>query len=219
MNIENFKQYPITFTLIAINIIVFLIPQLMVQWAEPFYQYGALNGYWVIFKGETYRLFTSLFLHADMMHIVMNMLSLYMVGTMVEKLFSKLSYLGIYFVSGLFGSFASMFIHTEGWAVGASGAIFGIFGALAGFAWIHRQTMRAQFIHFMKNFGVILLLNLGIGLVFPSIDMSAHVGGLIAGLVGGMLVAKNLKYLWIYLGLSFVALMAGYEYLSSIYFH
>ena len=194
MNIENFKQYPITFTLIALNVIVFLIPQVMVQWSEPFYQYGALNGHFVIAQGESYRLFTSLFLHADMMHIVMNMLSLYMVGTMVEKLFSKISYLSIYFTSALFGSFASMAIHTEGWAVGASGAIFGVFGALAGFAWVYRQTMREAFVHFMKNFGVILLINLGIGLVFPSIDMSAHIGGLIAGLLGGVMVAKNPKY-------------------------
>ena len=216
MNIENFKQYPITFTLIAINVIVFLIPQVMVQWAEPFYQNGALNAYWVINQGESYRLLTSLFLYADMMHIVMNMLSLYMVGTMVEKLFSKISYLSIYFISGLFGSFASMFIHPSSGAVGASGAIFGVFGALAGFAWIHRQTMREQFIHFMKNFGVILLVNLGIGLVFPSIDMSAHIGGLIAGLVGGMVVAKNPKYLGIYIFASVLILYGIYGFLESL---
>ena len=216
MNIEHFKQYPITLTLIIINIIVFLIPQVMVQWSEPFYQYGALNSYWVMAEGESYRLFTSLFLHSDMMHIVMNMLSLYMVGSMVEKLFSKISYLSLYFVSGLFGSFASMYIHTNGWAVGASGAIFGVFGALAGFAWIHRQTMRNQFIHFMKNFGVILLINLGIGLVFPSIDMSAHIGGLIAGLAGGMLIAKNPKYLGFYLFASVLILYGLYGVLESL---
>lgn len=202
--------------MIVINVVVFLIPQVMVQWAEPFYQYGALNGYWVIAQGEFYRLFTSLFLHADMMHIVMNMLSLYMVGTMVERLFSPMAYLSIYFTAGLVGSFASMYIHTTGWAVGASGAIFGIFGALAGFAWIYRQTMREQFMHFMKNFGVILLINLGIGLVFPSIDMSAHVGGLIAGLVGGMMIATNPRYLWAYLFVTALLLYGMYNVLVSL---
>ena len=189
----------------------------MVQWAEPLYQYGALNSYWVIVKGETYRLFTSIFLHADVMHIVMNMLSLYMVGIMVERLFSKAAYLGIYFTSALFGSFASMYVHPESWGVGASGAIFGIFGALAGFAWVHRKTMREQFMHFMKNFGVILLINLGIGLVFPSIDMTAHIGGLIAGIVGGIMVAKNPNSLWVYLLVSAILLVGAYAYLSSLY--
>jgi len=83
-------------------------------------------------------------------------------------------------------------------------------------AWVYRQTMREAFVHFMKNFGVILLINLGIGLVFPSIDMSAHIGGLIAGLLGGVMVAKNPKYLWVYLGISLVVLMGAYAYLSSI---
>jgi rhomboid protease GluP len=151
-----------------------------------------------------------------MMHIVMNMLSLYMVGTMVERLFSPMAYLSIYFTAGLVGSFASMYIHTTGWAVGASGAIFGIFGALAGFAWIYRQTMREQFMHFMKNFGVILLINLGIGLVFPSIDMSAHVGGLIAGLVGGMMIATNPRYLWAYLFVTALLLYGMYNVLVSL---
>jgi len=214
---QNFKQYPITYILIAISTVVFLIAQLIPSLSEPIYQNGALNGYWVVFKGEWHRLLTSLFLHSDMMHIVMNMLSLYMVGTMVERLFSKIAYLSIYFISGLFGSFLSMYVHTEGWAVGASGAIFGIFGALAGFAWVHRQTMRTQFMDFMKNFGIILLINLGIGLVFPSVDMSAHIGGLVAGLAGGMVVAKNPKFLWAYLVVGVAFLVGAYGYLSSLY--
>ena len=215
--IEKFKLYPLTYTLMILNILIFIVPQIFTVWFEPIYQEGALNGYWVVIEGQIYRLLTSIFLHADAMHIVMNMLSIYMVGTMVERLFSKTIYLGIYFISGLFGSFLSMYVHTEGWAVGASGAIFGIFGALAGFAWIHRQTMRTQFIDFMKNFGVILLINLGIGLLFPSVDMSAHIGGLVAGLAGGMVVAKNPKYLWAYLVVSVALLVGAYGYLSSLY--
>jgi rhomboid protease GluP len=168
-------------------------------------------------RGELYRLFPSIFLHADAMHIVMNMVSLYIVGTMVEKLFSKSAYLGIYFASALFGSFASIYMHLGGQAVGASGAIFGLFGALAGFAFVHRNTMRNQFISFMKNFGVILLLNLVIGFVFPSIDISAHVGGLVAGMVGGFMIAKSPQYLWAYLVLSLLLLWLSYGYLTGLY--
>jgi len=158
-----------------------------------------------------------MFLHNDIMHIVMNMLSLYMVGRMVERIFGIWAYVGIYFISGLFGSFASIYMHPIGWAVGASGAIFGIFGALAGFAFVHRTRMHHQFMEFMRSFGVILLINFFIGIVFPSIDMSAHIGGLIMGLVGGFFIAKSPNNLLKYLSLGFIFLVGFYNYLPSLY--
>ena len=214
---DKFKEHPLTYTLMAISIVMFILGQLSPSIDEYLYTNGVLHGYSVVMRGETYRLFTSLFLHADVMHIVMNMLSLYIVGTMVEKLFSKSAYLGIYFASALFGSFTSIYMHLGGQAVGASGAIFGLFGALAGFAFIHRVTMRNQFMAFMKNFGLILVINLVIGFVFPSIDVSAHVGGLVAGMIGGFIIAKNSKYLWAYLGASLLFLWLSYGYLIGLY--
>ena len=217
--INKFKEYPLTYTLMAISIVMFLLGQLSDSLAEYLYLNGVLHGYSVVMRGELYRLFTSIFLHADAMHIVMNMLSLYMVGTMVEKLFSKSAYLGIYFTAALFGSFTSIYMHLGGQAVGASGAIFGLFGALAGFAFVHRMTMREEFIDFMKNFGLILLINLVIGFIFPSIDVSAHVGGLVAGMVGGFMIAKNPQYLWVYLAFSLLLLWLSYGYLTGLYAH
>ncbi len=211
------KEYPLTYTLMAISIVIFILGQLSSSLDMYLYQNGVLHGYSVVMKGELYRLFTSIFLHADAMHIVMNMLSLYIVGTMVEKLFSKSAYLGIYFASALFGSFTSIYMHLGGQAVGASGAIFGLFGALAGFAFVHRNTMRNQFISFMKNFGFILLINLVIGFVFPSIDVLAHVGGLVAGMVGGFVIAKNPKYLWSYLLVLGLVLWFFHTYLTGLY--
>ena len=215
--VEKFKEYPITFTLMAISIIVYIFPALNNSWADSFYRFGVLHGYSVVVKGELYRLLTSIFMHGSGTHIVMNMLSLYIVGTMVEKLFSKSAYLGIYFASALLGSFASIYMHLGGQAVGASGAIFGLFGALAGFAFVHRNTMKNQFIAFMKNFGVVLFINLVIGFVIPNIDVSAHVGGLIAGIIGGYLIAKNPKYIWSYLLLSLLILLFSYNYIFSLY--
>jgi len=218
MNYFNkFKEYPLTYTLMAISIVVFILGQLSPALNEYLYLNGVLHGYSVVMNGEFFRLFTSIFLHADAMHIVMNMLSLYMVGTVVEKLFSKSAYLGIYFASALIGSFSSIYMHLGGQAVGASGAIFGLFGALAGFAFVHRVTMREQFMSFIKDFGVILLINLVIGFVFPSIDVSAHVGGLVAGMLGGFMIAKNPKYLWVYLGLVLLLLWLSYGYLTGLY--
>jgi len=201
----------------AICTVVFLIPSLNESWQESVYMLGVLHGYSVVVKGEWYRLFTSLFLHADAMHIVMNMLSLYIVGKMVEKLFSSVAYLGIYFVSALFGSYLSIYMHLEGQAVGASGAIFGLFGALAGFVFVHRNTMKGQFVSFMKDFGVILLINLVIGLAVPNIDMSAHIGGLIAGIVGGIMVAKRAKFIWLYLFFAILILPLLHNHIFTLY--
>jgi len=217
--IDKFKEYPLTYTLMAISIVMFILGQLSASLYEYLYLNGVLHGHSVVMRGELYRLFTSIFLHADAMHIVMNMLSLYIVGTMVEKIFTKSAYLGIYVASALFGSFTSIYMHLGSQAVGASGAIFGLFGALAGFAFVHRITMRNQFISFMKNFGLILVINLVIGFVFPSIDVSAHVGGLVAGMVGGFVIAKSPQYLWVYLGLSLLLLWLSYGYLTGLYAH
>jgi rhomboid protease GluP len=217
--VNKFKEYPLTYTLMAISIVLFILGQLSPALNEYLYLNGVLHGYSVVVKGEWSWLFISIFLHSGAMHIVMNMLSLYMVGTVVEKIFSKSAYLGIYFVSALIGSFSSIYVHLGGQAVGASGAIFGLFGALAGFAFVHRITMREQFMSFIKDFGVILLINLVIGFVFPSIDVSAHVGGLVAGMVGGFMIAKNPKYLWAYLGIALVLVWLSYGYLPELYAH
>jgi len=184
---------------------------------ETIFQWGALNGYYIIIEGEFYRIISSIFLHNSPMHIVMNMLSLYMVGRMVEKIFGVGAYLGLYFVSAFIGSFASIYMHPVGWAVGASGAIFGIFGALAGLAFVHRGRMQREFMEFMRSFGIVLVINFFIGLIFPNIDMSAHVGGLIAGVFGGFLIAKNLAYLKFYLLFGGVIILGCYSYFPSLY--
>ena len=196
---------------------MFLSTTISNEVTESIYNTAALNGYYVVLQGELYRLFSSMFLHSDITHIMMNMLSLFMVGRMVERLFRAGAYIGIYFMSGLVGAFVSIYMHPIGWAVGASGAIFGIFGALAGFAFVHRQRMQAEFMSFMRSFGLILVINFVIGVAVPSIDMSAHIGGLFAGLVGGFLIAKNANNLWAYLIVSILMLVGVYSYLPSLY--
>jgi len=216
-NIEKFKDIPITYSLMAVSILLFLISTISDDLAETIFVIGALHGYSVVVKGEIYRLVSSTFLHSGGMHIIMNMLSLYIVGKMVERLFSKIAYLSIYFISAFFGAFTSIYMHLDGVAVGASGAIFGLFGALAGFVFVHKDTMGGQFKAFMKDFGMILIINLVIGFVVPSIDVSAHVGGLLAGIVGGFIIAKKPRFIEIYLGTSLLLLIAFYNYLYSIY--
>jgi len=211
--IEKFKEFPVTYTLIILNLLVFIFTILDVSWSNFIFQFSAIQGYAVVTRGEIYRLLTSMFVHNDLIHISMNMLSIYMVGRMVERLFSKMAYISLYFISGFFGSFTYMAVSFSDGAVGASGAIFGVFGALAGFAFVHRRTMQHQFIQFMKDFGIILVINFFIGIIFPSIAMSAHIGGLIAGILGGVVMAKSKNYLGIYLIISLLLLFGVYSYL------
>lgn len=178
---------------------------------------GVLHGYEIFIEGQFYRFITSMFIHSDPMHILMNMLSLYFLGRVFEKFFKPLAYLSIYFVTGIFGSLLLLFVTPESQAIGASGAIFGIFGALAGFAWVHRKSMHDEFMQFMRSFGIILLLNFAMGLAIPQIAMSAHIGGLIAGMISGVIMAKNPKYLWAYLFGSAVLIFLSSNYLSSLY--
>ena len=199
-----------------INISIFILPFVGISKNELF-NTGALIGENVVLNGELWRLFTAMFLHAGAMHIVMNMLSLYMLGHSVEPLFSRMTYFAIYIISGLFGGLVSIYFHPMGWGVGASGAIFGIFGALIGFAIVHRHNMGESFRQFIKEISILLVINLVIGLVIPNVDMSAHIGGLVVGFIGGYFVAKNAKYIWLYMVAMIFAMIWFYNYLFVLY--
>ncbi len=206
----------------VINILVFFLPLLVgidvtnIS-SEYLYSIGAVEGTAVVVKGEIWRLFSGMFLHGGVEHILMNMLSLFLVGRSVEMIFSRFSYLSIYLVSGLIGSLVSIYFHKESVGIGASGAIFGIFGAVVGFALVHHKKMHDEFKEFIKSVGVILLLNLVIGLVFPNVDMSAHIGGAISGVIGGAMIAKYRNSTWLYILVSVVVMFFIYNYLSTLY--
>jgi len=168
-------------------------------------------------KGEWWRLFTAMFLHGGMTHILMNMFSLYLIGRGVEVYFEKKAYVSIYLFSGLIGGLASLYMHPNTVGIGASGAIFGVFGALAGFFLAHRDKIAAHSREFMKDFAVVLGLNLALGLSIPSIDVSAHIGGLIIGLIGGFVISKNPKWIWPFSVTMTALMLLIMQYLPSYY--
>ncbi|HHB93533.1 MAG TPA: rhomboid family intramembrane serine protease [Campylobacterales bacterium] len=176
---------------------------------------GAIFGPSIIIDGELWRLVTAMFLHGGIEHIAMNMLSLWFVGRVMESWFDRVSYISIYFISGIAGGLISIYMHPTTVGIGASGAIFGIFGALSGMVIVHRRRMEEQFKAFMKEFGIILFLNLVIGVVFESVDLSAHIAGLIVGMIGGAMVAKSYKMIWIYISIMVISMILFYNYLYS----
>lgn len=136
--------------------------------------------------GEYFRLFTSLFLHAGIFHLLCNMYSLYVIGPQSESFYGKLKYLFIFLFSGISGSILSVaFSDMNAVSVGASGAIFGLLGSILYFGYHYRvylgNVMKSQIIP-------IIILNLLIGFSFSGIDNFAHVGGLIGGVFASMAV-------------------------------
>jgi len=215
--IEQLKAYPITYGLIIINTIIFLVPFFFDISPEDLFEVGAIYGPDIVLHKQIWRLFTAMFLHGGIEHIAMNMLSLWFIGRVAEVWLGGVSYIGIYFISGLMGGLASIYMHPVTVGVGASGAIFGVFGALAGMVMVHRKKMEAQFKAFMKEFGVILLLNLGIGIAFESVDLTAHIAGLVMGIFGGAMVAKSRKLIWLYILISFMIMIPFYNHLYTLY--
>ena len=121
-----------------------------------------------------------MFLHNGIIHLFLNMYSLYYVGTKIEDFFGKKKYLLIYFLSGIAGNLLSIGFSSNTTSVGASGAIFGLFGALLYFGYTYRgyigSIIRSQILP-------IIIYNLFIGFIIPNINMSAHIGGLIGGII------------------------------------
>lgn len=136
--------------------------------------------------GDYYRLFTSIFLHAGIFHLLCNMYSLYVLGPQVESFYGKIKYLSIFIISGISGSLLSTALSGNNTiSVGASGAIFGLLGAILYFGYHYRvylgNVLKSQIIP-------LIILNLAIGFTFSGIDNLAHIGGLIGGVFASMAV-------------------------------
>ena len=139
---------------------------------------------------EWYRLISSVFLHASIIHLICNMYSLYVLGPQLESFFGKVKYTIIFIVSGIIGNLVSLaFIQIGIVSVGASGAIFGLLGSLLYFGYHYRVylsgVIRSQIIP-------LIILNLGIGFVVSGINNYAHIGGLIGGIL--ISIAVGVKY-------------------------
>ncbi len=219
---ETLKRYPLTYGIIFLNTLFFLLSALQSGNIvdidlDTLVDLGALYGPLVVKQGEWWRLLSAMFLHGGMTHILMNMVSLYIIGRGMELYFPKAAYLAIYLLSGLVGGLLSLYMHPMSVGVGASGAIFGVFGALAGFFLAHRKRIGAYSREFMKDFVVILGLNLMLGLSISSIDMSAHIGGLVVGMLGGYMVAKYPRSLPFFVLFGIIIVIVGAQYLSLNY--
>ena len=179
--VMNNKKPILTYILILINVIVFALMYIYGNGSEDIEtlkNFGA-NYIPLVKSGEYIRLITSAFVHIGIIHLLSNMYALYVIGRQVEQLYGRIKYILIYFISAIMGSlFTVVFSSSNTVAAGASGAIFGLLGALLYFGYSYRGYIGNSIINQVLP---AILLNLVIGFSSPNIGNSAHIGGLIGG--------------------------------------
>ncbi len=172
----------LTYILLAINVLIFAYMLTLSAREQDLFllDWAKINDR--IREGEYYRLFTSMFLHLNLMHMFFNGYALYILGRDVESLFGPVRFAVIYFLGGLSGSLAS-FIFTDALSIGASGAIFAIFGAEMVYFYQHRKLHGELGRQRLSQLFFLMLINLVLGISSPSIDNAGHIGGLFGGVV------------------------------------
>lgn len=177
------KRPYITYALLVINVIIFFL----VHWNPQL-----LNNLVLLknINGEYYRIITAAFTHYDIFHLLFNMYALYVIGSQIESFFGKKKYMIIYLFSIITSGLMSItFMPNNGASLGASGAIFGLFGSLIYFGYHYRlylgTVLRSQVIP-------LIIFNLLLGFMITGVDNAAHIGGLIGGILISM--ACGVKY-------------------------
>jgi membrane associated rhomboid family serine protease len=187
---EGFAQSPATYVLIALNVIVFLIE---IATGTGGLSGGGLSQFMIDFglygpfvaEGELYRLVTSGFLHADFIHLGFNMLLLFFLGRLLEPALGTPRFVVLYFASLLAGSFGALLVEPDAVTVGASGAVYGLAGAV--FIMARGRGMEAL----AGQIGFLIVFNLIFSFVAPRISVGGHVGGLIGGVLCALVVVAG----------------------------
>jgi membrane associated rhomboid family serine protease/Tfp pilus assembly protein PilF len=191
----SFWLHSPTAILIAINVLVFLAMAISLRSTSPspdkLIRWGANFGPLTL-GGQWWRLLTSAFLHANILHIALNMWAFLNLGLLAELLFGRRNFVLLYLYCALGGSIASVWWHTAVVGVGASGAIFGIAGALLPALAFHRnQRLRAAMRGNLTSIAIFVFYNIAFGAAVAHIDNAAHLGGLFTGALLGWLLPSG----------------------------
>jgi len=223
-DVFSFGKPRLTYAFILLNVFIFIFLEASGSSMDinHLIQFGAKYNP-AILEGEWWRIVSSMFLHIGFFHLLMNMIALFYLGAAVERIYGTFRFSIIYFLAGIGGGLAS-FAFTVNVSAGASGAIFGLFGALLFFGLIYKKL----FLQTMgKNLLFLVAFNVIFGFIVPQIDNGAHLGGLIAGFIASAIVylpkRKNALIqigsliLFIFLTMSIVSFGIDVQANSSIY--
>ncbi len=194
---ERIRQFPVTTVLVAINAAVFLLEAALggSRDLRVALLFGAQATPYLR-EGQYWRLLTAMFLHFGILHLACNMLCLMHLGPIIERVYGRVRYLVIYLGAGLIGNLLTwvLELRTGDYAVsaGASGAIFGLFGACIALALI--PAMR----RFLSVRGIVgtLVINLAYGITYSNVNMAAHFGGFAGGAAIAAVMILGLKRRW-----------------------
>jgi len=193
---RRFRHAPAVVIFIALNVAVFLLEMSFRNLPESTMldRLGALELDRVVFWHEYWRLFTALFLHAGIPHLLLNLFALYVLGPGLERTIGSLRFALCYLISGLGSSagvvvFGLFHLANAAQVVGASGCVMGIVGAWAGFLLRHRHVPRAR----ERLFNILLIIGIqtAFDVTTPQISMAAHICGLISGFIVGLILAPK----------------------------
>jgi membrane associated rhomboid family serine protease len=176
----------VTWALIGVNVLVYLIT--VAQGAGINQPGGKLFSDWALFgpvvaQGDWWRLITAAFLHGSVLHVGLNMLALGWLGAPVERYIGSVRYVALYAVSGLAGSAGALLANPTSVTVGASGAVFGIMGALLIIEYQQTGSVTGQAF-------TLILVNLAFSFAVPGISIGGHVGGLIGGILAMLALSR-----------------------------
>ncbi|MCY4654948.1 MAG: rhomboid family intramembrane serine protease [Dehalococcoidia bacterium] len=188
----------VTWLLLGANVIVYLLTELMggSTAAEVLIRLGAMES-WLIASGEYWRLFSAMFLHSGLIHLGFNIIGLLIFGQQLERLYGYSRFLVIYILAGLAGSITSYVFNLSATpnaiGVGASGAVFGILGALVAFFLSNRGLLGKMGRQTLIGLLALAAINLAVGFAMPGIDNFAHIGGFVGGFLLGMAFSPNYR--------------------------
>jgi rhomboid protease GluP len=184
---KSSKEYIPTYIIIALNMIFYVYTSIIggdfiTTGDRAILWFGQVN-YFVIYYGWYWQLFTSMFVHVNIIHLLGNMLFLLIFGLRAEELFSLKEYLLIYFLSGLAGNLLTLLFGPNMISAGASGAIFGMFGACIIY---FRRAIGQSIISALMYAFFLLMISSG-----PDVNVFAHLGGLVVGLLIGYVLGAT----------------------------
>lgn len=180
------RMYPVTSLMLALNIVMYLITGILGGWTQPsqivLYRLGVLTDYELVFPGGTdfWRWISSMFLHYGFGHFFFNCFSIFIFSPPLERMLGHFKFLLLYLGSGLVGSLFTVMFMSGYFALGASGAAYGLLGA-----YLHMLVHKRHMLDYgsRKTVQTFLVLGLLYSILFPNINILAHLGGLIGGFV------------------------------------
>lgn len=208
------KKGKATVSLILINILIFIIMSLNGNTLETatLLKYGAMQNI-LVFNGQYWRLFTAMFIHIGITHLIMNMFFLYTVGDIFEFIYGSKNFLILYLLTGIFGNiFTYTFGDSATVSAGASTALYGLFGLALGIRKVYKDNPVLN--KFGSSFVTIIIINVVYSLISPGVSILGHLGGLIGGYilahtipVNNMSIKKETKDL--YSAIFAISIIAG----------